>query len=143
MRDDILNTAAISVADSIIDFQAEYGYDASVDVVPVVPPNITWQTTDPVLIADPDLPSDWRKVRAIRVALLSRSGEYEKTAVTLIAPTWVGNTTATAGSNAFVMRNVDGTADTNPVGPNNWRNYRYRVHEAVIPLRNVIWGSSP
>lgn len=144
VREDIANTAAISVADSIIDLQAEYGYDASVDVVPVVPPNITWQTTDPGLSADPLVPSDWRKVRAIRVALLSRSGEYEKTAVTPIAPVWIGNTMPTgAASNAFVMRNVDGTADNNPAGPNNWRNYRYRVHEAVIPLRNVIWGTSP
>jgi type IV pilus assembly protein PilW len=23
----------------------------------------------------------------------------------------------------------------------NWRNYRYRVHQAVIPLRSVIWSS--
>ena len=24
--------------------------------------------------------------------------------------------------------------------PNNWRFYRYRVYERVIPLRNVLWG---
>lgn len=133
VREDFTNIAAISVADSIIDFQAEYGVDISV----APPPNIQWTTTDPALAV-------WPKVRAIRVALLSRSGEYEKTAVTPIAPTWLGNTMPTgAPSNAFVMRNVDGSADTNPAGPNNWRNYRYRVHEAVIPLRNVIWGTSP
>jgi type IV pilus assembly protein PilW len=24
---------------------------------------------------------------------------------------------------------------------NNWRHYRYRVYETVIPLRNMLWGS--
>ena len=42
------------------------------------------------------------------------------------------------------MTNVDGTADgfgdANP-DPNNWRYYRYRVYERVIPLRNVLWGT--
>ena len=141
VREDIANTAAISVADSIIDFQAEYGFDNNFGISPT--PNLVWTGTDPVFSTKPAVLSDWRKLRAIRVALLSRSGEYEKTAVTPIAPVWIGNTTATAGSNPFVMRNVDGTVDTNPAGPNNWRNYRYRVHEAVIPLRNVIWGTSP
>jgi type IV pilus assembly protein PilW len=24
----------------------------------------------------------------------------------------------------------------------SWRNFRYRAHQAVIPLRNVIWSDS-
>ncbi len=44
------------------------------------------------------------------------------------------------------MTNVDGTPDAfgaaNP-DPNNWRYYRYRVYERVIPLRNMIWGKCP
>jgi len=29
-----------------------------------------------------------------------------------------------------------------PADPaNNWRNYRYRVYENVIPLRNMLWGT--
>ena len=41
------------------------------------------------------------------------------------------------------MRNVDGTPDpseTPNADPNNWRYYRYRVYERVIPLRNMLWG---
>jgi hypothetical protein len=39
------------------------------------------------------------------------------------------------------MKNVDGTLDADIIGsPNNWRYYRYRVYEKIIPLRNVIWG---
>jgi len=44
----------------------------------------------------------------------------------------------------FLMTNVngqpDGFLDTDAV-PNNWRYYRYRVYERVIPLRNLLWGT--
>lgn len=110
------------VASSIIDLQADYGIDANNDNMIS---SSEWTTTDP---------ADWSKVRAIRVALLARSGQYEKTQVTTSAPVWDGGT--------FVMRNVDGTTDTNPTGDNNWRNYRYRVYQTIIPLRNMIWGTA-
>ena len=44
----------------------------------------------------------------------------------------------------FLMTNVDGGDDTfndATADPNNWRYYRYRVYERVIPLRNMLWGS--
>jgi type IV pilus assembly protein PilW len=50
---------------------------------------------------------------------------------------------AYTGAKPFLMTNVDGTADAGPADttPNNWRNYRYRVYERVIPLRNLLWGT--
>lgn len=111
------------IADGVIDLQADYGVDANNDNRIGT---AEWTTTTP---------TDWSKVRAIRVALLTRSGQYEKTAVTTTAPTWMGG--------SFVMRNVDGTTDTNPASDNNWRHYRYRVYESIIPLRNMIWGTAP
>ncbi|QDX80832.1 hypothetical protein B9N43_05995 [Denitratisoma sp. DHT3] len=109
------------VADGIIDLQAEYGLDSDAD-------NIvdTWQSA---------APADFRTVRAIRVALLARSQQYEKQAVTTVAPSWAAG--------AFVMTNLDGTPDSNPGTPNDWRRYRYRVYETVVPLRNAVWGNSP
>jgi len=41
------------------------------------------------------------------------------------------------------MTNVDGSADSNPGDANDWRHYRYRVYQAVVPLRNVIWANAP
>jgi len=43
------------------------------------------------------------------------------------------------------MTNVDGTPDSDPGDAtkgdvNNWRNYRYNVFEAVVPLRNALIG---
>lgn len=113
----------VEVADGVIDLQGEYGVDADNDNRIA---SGEWTTATP---------ADWSKVRAIRVALLLRSGQYEKTAVTTTAPAWAGG--------SFVMRNVDGTTDNNPGNDNDWRYYRYRVYQAVIPLRNMIWGTAP
>jgi type IV pilus assembly protein PilW len=113
----------LEVATGVIDMQADYGVDANNDNMIS---SGEWTTSDP---------ADWSKVRAIRVGLLMRSAEYERTQVTTTAPSWMGGT--------FTMKNVDGTADTNPTSDNNWRNYRYRVYQTIIPLRNMIWGTAP
>jgi len=120
--------AATEVAEGIVNLQAEYGVDANANGVVDA---AEWGAAAPV---------NWRQLRAVRFALLARSSQYETTAVTAAAPAWTGG--------AFTMTNVDGTADTNPLDgtgkgtPNNWRNYRYRVYETVIPLRNLVWGMS-
>jgi len=113
----------LEISDGAIDLQADYGIDANGDNKIS---SSEWTTTNPV---------NWSKVRAVRVALLLRSGQYERAQVTTAAPAWAGG--------SFVMSNVDGTPDTNPASDNNWRNYRYRVYETVIPLRNMLWGTAP
>jgi type IV pilus assembly protein PilW len=116
----------IEAADLIADLQAQYGVDA--DNNGMISAG-EWTNVDPL---------DWRLLLAVRFALLARSTQFEKTKVTPTAanPRWSGG--------AFTMRNIDGTADSDPGGtdgePNNWRNYRYNVFEAVVPLRNNIFG---
>jgi len=102
--------------------------------------NPTWTATAPSTAC---LPFVW----AVRVALLARSDQFEKawgvasSGGTAVAPTWAGG--------SFTMANIDGTADSystaplsNPSkNPNDWRHYRYRVFESIIPLKNVMWGS--
>jgi len=110
---------ATEVAEGIVNLQAEYGVHANNGVISAA----EWSAAAPAL---------WTQLRAIRVALLARSQQYERTPVTPNAPTWAGG--------AFVMTNLDGTADTNPGTPNDWRHYRYRIYETVIPLRNMLWG---
>jgi type IV pilus assembly protein PilW len=116
----------IEAADLIVDLQAQYGIDA--DNNGMISAG-EWTNLDPL---------DWRTLLAVRFALLARSTQFEKTKVTPTAanPVWSGG--------AFTMRNIDGTADSDPGGTNgdvnNWRNYRYNVFEAVVPLRNNIFG---
>lgn len=111
------------IAEGIVNLQAQYGVDANNDNMIA---STEWTITTP---------TDWTKVRAIRVGLLARSQQYDKLAVTATAPSWAGG--------AFTMTNVDGTADTTPGDANDWRHYRYRVYEKIIPLRNLIWGTAP
>lgn len=120
------------VAENVVDLKAEYGIDLNDDRKITETPD-EWTTTPP---------TDWTKVFAVRIAILVRGRQYEKdldapsAAASAAPPTWFGND--------FAMRNVNNTADSFAPGdrdPNNWRNYRYRVYERVIPLRNMIWGT--
>lgn len=120
-------TTINEVNEGIVDLQAQYGINTSVVANAI---SITWTNVTP---------TDWTKLLAIRVGLLARSQQYEKTAVTAAAPSWEGGTFTMHDIGAAVT--VDAGAGS--LGPTNWRNYRYRVYEKVIPLRNVIWGAVP
>lgn len=100
------------VADGVVDLQAQYGLADG-----------TWQSADPAA-------TDWGLVRAIRIAILVRSKQFEKENVTTVAPVWH---TGTGVATDFVMADLaDGTS---------WQRYRYEVIERTIPLRNIIWGA--
>jgi type IV pilus assembly protein PilW len=128
--DTIHNVGPFTVAEGVAGMKAQYGVDTDNNGrITDASPN-EWTTTTP---------TDWTKVLAVRVAILVRSKQFEKSLdgegaaaapVTPNEPTWSGG--------SFVMSNLDGGTGTG--GPNDWRYYRYRVYEKVIPLRNVIWG---
>ena len=103
---------SVELSDEVIDLQAQYGVDANNDGV-----------VDPGEFQDA-APANWALLRAIRLAVLVRSPNWERDQVTTVAPSWSGGN--------FVMSNPD----ANTV----WQNYRYRVYETVVPLRNMIWG---
>jgi type IV pilus assembly protein PilW len=58
-----------------------------------------------------------------------------------VAPVYFGG--------AFTMIDVNGGGADSFAGspttadPNNWRYYRYRVYERVIPLKNMLWALPP
>ena len=137
------STAAEDVVSDVVTLQAHYGYDTSGDGQLGT---TEWYDTLPV-------GADWTRVLAVRVGLLMRSRQFERPnmetgtpkAVTTAAPRWA------SGTKAFPMANVDTSSDAGdsavalngPQAANNWRNYRYRVYDMVVPLRNMIWGTSP
>ena len=139
-RSDALQLGApVDVAERVINLKAEYGVDTDADRIPD-----TWTNV---------APADWTTVLAVRAAVLVRSKQYEASvdpntnlpfAVTPTAqnPCWAD----CAGAHRFVMTNVDGTGDAfGDATPNvnNWRYYRYRVYERVVPVRNMYWGTAP
>jgi type IV pilus assembly protein PilW len=119
--DDLSET---EVADGVVQFQAQYGKDTDADRIVD-----TWDQTTPGTAAL------WLEVQAVRFGILVRSSQFERTPVTTVAPGWYAG--------AFTMTNLDGTPDTNPGDANDWRHYRYRRYQAVVPLRNMIWSTDP
>ena len=123
-----------SLFPQIVNLQAMYGKDTNADGIVD-----QWDTVTPTTQAD------WSTVLAVRVAIVARSNQYEKDEVTTAAnsPQWdvggsdtmVGVTTTTcAGStNKCIALKIDQITD--------WKHYRYKVYDSVIPLRNMLWSS--
>jgi len=113
------------IATGVVQLQALYGKDNGTDTGHFT--NAVYAADDNMLdgydVTTPTTAAAWRQTQVIRVALLVRIGKWEKTAVTTVAPTW-------AGGNFVMSTLADGTA---------WQNYRYRVYEVDIPIRNMIW----
>jgi type IV pilus assembly protein PilW len=139
-RTDLLNgTPGMQIAEGVINLKAEYGIDTSGNGRIE---STEWSASAPV---------NWSQVLAVRVAVLVRSRQFERTrdagasgvqAVTPSAsnPYYFGDPVG----RKFRMTNVNGNDDSYndaTADPNNWRFYRYKVYERVIPLRNVLWGT--
>ena len=140
------NGPDVELAAGIVNLQAEYGIDANTDNLIE---DSEWTTATPAPGAG------WLNVRAIRIAVLARSEQWDKSASASDPsscspnPQWTSGASGALQLTNFTMTNVDGTADSyadcseSPPSPNNWRRYRYRVYETVVPLRNMIWGTAP
>ena len=115
----------VDVAEGIVNLQAQYGYDSNDDGQISA---AEWIDTLPAV-------TDWSQVLAVRYGMLARSRHYEAMPFRANRPSWAGGRFAMAD-----LSNWPGGADTDPLGANNWRAYRYVVYEGVVPIRNVLWG---
>lgn len=128
-------TAATQIAGNIVAMKAVYGISAggaSQDVVQWVravrPATGTdWSNPGPV---------DARRIKAIRLAIVTRSPLLEK-------PNAAGACTTTSA--APIPWTGINTGDQLPVinltNTPSWGCYRYRTFQTIIPLRNVIWAN--
>ncbi len=109
------NTAS-TVAEGVVDVKAQYGVDTDAVGTPGYGQisAAEWTTVTP---------ADWSRVLAVRFAVLARSQQLENIPVT-VNPRWAAG-------------NFDMSAWP------DWQNYRYRVFQGVVPMRNVIWGNAP
>ncbi len=127
---------ANALVPDIVLMKAQYGVSASAssDVVNAwVDASGSW--------ASPGA-SDIGRIKAVRVVIVSRAKERGSGDVTAASCTNGGGVVNT-GPCSFddaqaPIINLSGVSV--PSGA-TWRQYRYRVHQAVIPLRNVIWST--
>lgn len=134
----------VEAGSGVLNLKAEYGIDANGDNVLA---DNEWTKVSPTT------PLNWGRVMAVRVAILVRGEQWDREHCNA-NPTYMSTVNGAVAATNFVMANADGTADTGAVcnpgddlsaiapNPNNWRNYRYRVYETIVPLKNMLWGTT-
>lgn len=110
----------VPIVSNIASLRAQYGH-ASTATSGVD----SWdQATPPVTTpSQTTLACLWARTSALRIALVARNGQVDKDVLTAVAPVWEGS--------ADVAFDLSGRA--------NWQNYRYKVYETAIPVRNLPW----
>ncbi len=167
-----LNTAIwVPIAGNIVSMRAQYGQDITNQEPSVTSANTgamdgivdIYSQTSP---ADTGAVADacgWFRTLGIRLVLVARSSQYEKTAVTTTAaaipsnypvwdgstatnnsPTWLGITSGASANPIDVTVNPDGSPQIiNPVDNTyNWQHYRYKVFQTTVPIRNITTAVS-
>ncbi|MDD2928598.1 MAG: PilW family protein [Sideroxydans sp.] len=133
-KDAHLTRAGIPIIANIVNLQAQYGISEKPSS------NKVDQWVDANSTNGWDTPSvtDRNRIKAVRLAIVARNPKMEMSdvsspcsALDAAAPTGL---CAWAGSISSPSPAIDLSADA------NWKRYRYRVFETIIPLRNVIWS---
>jgi type IV pilus assembly protein PilW len=119
------NTAAQAIFDGIVQLRAQYGKDTNNDGIVDTFDNVT-----------PTTAAGWVQVLAIRLALVARSNQYEKTQV---SPATINLLPALNPPPSTAIPTAP-AADWNLLSAD--RNYRYKVFQTVVPIRNMIWRPS-
>jgi len=133
----------VPIASNVVSLRAEYGRDTT-DLSPLAAPGNAmdgvvdqWDQTAPLVIstyaAKNTLACALIRVPAVRVVLVARSSQPEKTLdwpnlnvhVTNVNPLWMGT----------ALIDLSAT-DPDPTWP-RWQDFRYKVFQTVIPLRNM------
>jgi type IV pilus assembly protein PilW len=129
------STTTADLYPQIVMMQAMYGKDANGD-----------GTIDAYDKTTPITSADWQKVKAIRIALVARSNQYEKDVVTSTAPLWDVGTAITVSITGYTTAACNNgsnclTLDVSKTVGTDWQHYRYKVYDTIVPLRNVLWNS--
>ncbi|NJD88607.1 MAG: hypothetical protein FIB05_11390 [Betaproteobacteria bacterium] len=142
-----LASATVALADGVVQLQAQYAYDGDGDgfvsptanvVTDVNLASLTDQWADNMPVAATG--QNWARVIAVRLVVTARSITPERpdpaTGVcnaTTVQPRWIAP--APTGSPPGLELDVKyAFADAN-----EWKCYRYRTFEVVVPIRNMLW----
>jgi type IV pilus assembly protein PilW len=131
-------TADVPIVADVVNMQAQYGVSAT------AASNRVEQWVDATNIWAPGAitVANRNRIKAIRVAIVARNGLLDNTNVTTAAPiAWTDaliEVPLGSGIDVVSAAPVINLATTDA----NWRRYRYRVYESIIPIRNIIWSGS-
>ena len=134
---------AATVADNIVSIKAQYGFDTRSGGAFVPEDGLQvrrWSST--MIDADGTggvgSAADYQHIAALRIAVVARSAARERAGAN-------GVCSATSARPVVFASAVPQGVDAAPVtvgvdvGNPDWRCYRYRVFETIVPLRNAGW----
>lgn len=122
------------LASNVVDMRVFYGKDTT---LPDADGSIDEWSADP-----PGNGNAWQRVLAVRLAIVTRSAQFEREDVTKEVPYWdLGTTVPTKAADVTLCEGrpcvgfrTDDVSD--------WKRYRYKVLETVIPMRNLVWKTT-
>jgi len=130
-----------TVADNIVSIKAQYGFDTRTGGAFNPQDGLQVRRWSAAMI-DADgaggagSAGDYQHIAALRIAVVARSAARER-------PNAAGVCSATSDKpvvfGSAVPEGVDAAPVTVDVGGDDWRCYRYRVFETIVPLRNAGW----
>lgn len=124
-------TTTTDLYPQIITLQALYGKDTD--------GNGVVDTYDRVA---PTTNAGWQQILAIRIAVVARSTQYEKDEVTANVPQWdLGSTATTTDAAATTCKSTHKCIPLKVDTATDWKHYRYKVYDTIVPLRNMLWNS--
>jgi len=123
-----------SVADNIVNMQAQYGIANAGSQSISCWTDATGSACNGSDWANPPA-ADIYRIKAIRVAIVARSSQKTAGITTTANPVAWTQPTTTPTSSAAPVINLSTSVGT------DWGHYRYKVYQTVIPVRNVIWGN--
>lgn len=108
------SAAVTTLVKDIVSLQAQYGISTAAGVQEVS----SWVDATATSGFNTLNSDKVKRIKAVRITVVARSGKKETANVTTSAPGGVDITTLP-----------------------NWQKYRYRVYTTIIPLRNIIWAN--
>lgn len=124
--DDMGSATPVQIADGIVQMKVLYGVDVNADNQISAS---EWSNVSPAT------PLAWQRLFAVKLALVARSALKEKAdpltglcKITETHPQWYG-----AGPSGG---DIDLRVDADP----DWKCYRYKVFQTVVPIRNMSWA---
>ncbi len=122
------------LAGGVVNLQAQYGFDARPGAQAA--PTVSWWS-DGLIDADGNGSTgnadDWRRLLAVRIAVVLRSTQRKEGACDTHAPSWYAGR-AKDGQLEPTLLHIGKAADADC--------FRYRVIEAEVPLRNLLWSDA-
>ena len=121
------------VISEVVNLKAQYGLDTTVPPDGIIDTwedsnGAWWQGFIALAPADPQRLIQLRQLLAVRIAIVTRSAQYEKDSVTL-------------GPLTMFDAPLPVSMTLNAACPPCDQHYRYKVLETIVPMRNALWNT--